>query len=94
MKPVQLNDPPKIQEFLSKISLRGEGFTTESLLLDVFDAGLEYPDFLTAEGNDPGAFYDGKSPAWAKYHIRQGKRVFMVYGGDKAARKTHFTETP
>ena len=94
MNPVQLNDPAEIQNFLSKISLTGEGFTTDSLLLDVFEAGLDYPDFLKAEGEDPGAKYGDQTPAWAKYHIRQGKRVFMVYGGKGTARKTHFTETP
>lgn len=93
MKEIELNDPVKIQEFLSQITLSGEGFTTESLLGDVFDAGLDYPDFLKAEGDDPRASFSGKSPAWAKYHIRQGKRVFMVYGNG-SVRRTHFSETP
>ncbi len=95
MKPIELNNPVEIEEFLSKISFTGEGFTSESLIVDVWDAGLDYPDYLKAEGEDPGARYEGKSPAWAKYHIRQGKRVFMVYGGEKqGARRTHFSETP
>ncbi|QPJ62777.1 MAG: hypothetical protein G3M70_13180 [Candidatus Nitronauta litoralis] len=95
MEPLELNDPAKIQEFLAKISLEGQGFTSDALLGDVFEAGLDWPDFLKAEGEDPGAFYDGKSPAWAKYHVRQGKRVFMVYGGaDGKPRRTHFSETP
>ena len=95
MKPIQLNDPAEIQDFLGKISLKGKGFTSEALLVDVWDAGLDYPDFLQAEGEDPEAAYDGKSPAWAKYHVRQGKRVFMVYGGqDGKERRTHFSETP
>lgn len=94
MKPIELNDPAKIEEFLSKISFTGKGFTTDSLLLQVYEAGLDYPDFLKAEGEDPDASYDGKSPAWAKYHIRQGKRVFMVYGGSGGSRRTHFSETP
>lgn len=93
MKDIELNDPIKIQEFLSQIALSGEGFTTESLLGDVFDAGLDYPDFLKAEGNDPQASFSGKSPAWAKYHVRQGKKVFMVYGS-RGSRRTHFSETP
>ena len=93
MKDIELNDPIKIQEFLSQIALSGEGFTTESLLGDVFDAGLDYPDFLKAEGDDPQASFLGKSPAWAKYHVRQGKRVFMVYGSG-SIRRTHFSETP
>lgn len=94
MEPIELNDPQKIQEFLSQIAFAGAGFTSESLLGDVFDAGLDYPDFLKAEGNDPHASFSGKSPAWAKYHVRQGKKVFMVYGGDGGTRRTHFSETP
>ncbi|NIQ03025.1 MAG: hypothetical protein GWM98_23785 [Nitrospinaceae bacterium] len=94
MEPIELNDPSKIEEFLSKIKLTGQGFTTDCLLLDVYEAGLDYPDFLKAEGQDPGASYNGQSPAWAKYHMRQGKRVFMVYGGEGRERRTHFTETP
>ena len=94
MNPIQLNDPTEIQKFLSQISLTGDGFTTDSLLLDVFDAGLDYPDFLKAEGEDPDAKYGDQEPAWAKYHVRQGKRVFMVYGGKGSARRTHFSETP
>ncbi|PIQ98001.1 MAG: hypothetical protein COV67_01285 [Nitrospinae bacterium CG11_big_fil_rev_8_21_14_0_20_56_8] len=94
MKPIELNDPSKIEEFLGNIALTGKGFTTECLLGDVYDAGLDYPDFLKAEGEDPGALYLGKSPAWAKYHVRQGKRVFMVYGGEGGERRTHFSETP
>ena len=94
MEPIQLNDPAKIEEFLAQIKLTGKGFTTECLLEDAYDVGLVYPDFLKAEGEDPNASYGGKSPAWAKYHMRQGKRVFMVYGGGDRARKTHLTETP
>ncbi len=95
MEPIELNNPAEIQDFLLKISLTGEGFTSDALLMDVFDAGLDYPDFLKAEGEDPNASYDGKSPAWAKYHVRQGKRVFMVYGGGAGkSRRSHFSETP
>lgn len=94
MQPIELNDPLKIEEFLSKISLAGDGFTTDCLLGDVYEAGLDYPDFLKAEGEDADASYGGESPAWAKYHMRQGKRVFMVYGGEGKARRTHFSETP
>ena len=95
MKPIELNDPSEIQEFLSKSSFSGDGFTSDSLLLDVFDARLDYPDFLKAEGEDPEARYGDESPAWAKYHVRQGKRVFMVYGGRTGrARRSHYSETP
>ena len=89
-----MNDPAKIEEFLSKIKLTGKGFTTDCLLLEVYEAGLDYPDFLKAEGEDPDASYGGKTPAWAKYHMRQGKRVFMVYGGEGRGRRSHFSETP
>ncbi|HIE42110.1 MAG TPA: hypothetical protein EYP95_02525 [Nitrospinaceae bacterium] len=95
MKPIQINDPAEIEAFLGKIALTGKGFTSDCLLLEVFEAGLDYPDYLKAEGEeDPDASYDGKSPAWAKYHIRQGKRVFMVYGEPGKDRRTHFSETP
>ena len=53
MQTVELSDPSKIEEFLGKIILTGKGFTTDCLLLDVYDAGLDYPDYLTAEGEDP-----------------------------------------
>lgn len=94
MEPIELNDPAEIEQFLSKISFKGKGFTSDALLLEVYEAGLDYPDYLKAEGEDPDAVYDGKSPAWAKYHVRQGKRVFMVYGGAGKERRTHFSETP
>ena len=90
----EVNDPEVIQEILSKIILTGEGFNTDCLLIDVLEAGLDYPDYLRLDGTDPKASYDGISPAWAKYHVRQSKRVFMVYGGDGKERKTHFSETP
>ncbi|QPJ65497.1 MAG: hypothetical protein G3M78_08865 [Candidatus Nitrohelix vancouverensis] len=93
MDAIELNDPAKIEEFLGNISLSGEGFKTDCLLLDVYEAGLDYPDFLKAEGEDADASYKGETPAWAKYHVRQGKRVFMVYGG-RGSRRTHFSETP
>ena len=94
MQAIELNDPVEIEAFLSKISLSGSGFNSDCLLIDVYDAGLDYPDFLKAEGSDPDACYDGKSPAWAKYHVRQGKRVFMIYGGSGDKRRSHFSETP
>jgi hypothetical protein len=94
MQPLELNNPAEIEAFLSKIELTGKGFTTECLLLEVFDAGLDYPDYLKVEGEDQNASFEGKSPAWAKYHIRQGKRVFMVYGELGKDRRTHFSETP
>ena len=94
MKNIELNDPVEIEAFLGKITLSGSGFNSDCLLMDVYDAGLDYPDFLKAEGSDAGPCYDGESPAWAKYHIRQGKRVFMIYGGSGGKRRSHFSETP
>ena len=94
MQPIEINNPAEIEVFLSKIELKGLGFTTDCLLMDVFEAGLDYPDYLKAEGEDPNASYEGKSPAWAKYHMRQGKRAFMVYGEPGKERRTHFSETP
>ena len=94
MQPIEINNPAEIETFLSKIELKGKGFTTECLLMDVFDAGLDYPDYLKAEGEDSNASDEGKSPAWAKYHMRQGKRVYMVYGEPGKDRRTHFSETP
>ena len=94
IKPFEMNDPEEIQKFLSQIQLTGDGFTTECLMADVLDSGLDYPDYLRTDGIDPNAAYEGQSPAWAKYHVRQGKRVFMVYGGEGKKRKTHFTVTP
>lgn len=94
MDPIELNDPQEIEELLEKISLRGRGFCTDCLLADVFEAGLTYPDFLKAHGTDPDAHFGEQSPAWANYHVRQGKKVFMIYGGDGAARRIHTTDTP
>ena len=94
IKPLEMNDPEEIQKFLSQIKLIGDGFTTECLMADVLDSGLDYPDYLRTEGIDPIAAFKGEFPAWAKYHVRQGKRVFMVYGGEGKKRKTHFTVTP
>ena len=94
MNNLELNDPIEIEAFLSKVSLSGPGFNSDCLLMDVYDAGVDYPDFLKAEGSDSAACYDGTSPAWAKYHVRQGKRVFMIYGGSGGKRRSHFSETP
>lgn len=94
VEPIEINDPEEIEKILSHIVLTGKGFTTDCLLADVIDAGLSYPDFLKAHGEDPEARYEGRSPAWANYHVRQGKRVFMVYGDGKNGRRTHFAETP
>jgi len=94
MDPIQLNNSEQIQQFLSKIVLKGSGFCTDCLLAEVIEVGITYPDFFKAHGEDPDAQYNGKSPAWSTYHIRQGKKVYMVYGGGGKPRRTQFTETP
>ena len=43
MQPIEMSDPAKIEQFLSKICLGGKGFTTECLLVDAFEAGLAPP---------------------------------------------------
>lgn len=89
-----LNGAEAIQNFLNEVSLKGKGFCTENLLDSVLDAGFSNPDHLKVSGEDPEAYYMGKSHAWAVYHIREWKRVMMVYGGDNKERRYQITETP
>ena len=91
---ISLSDSDKICELLSHVALRGEGFTTESLLDAAFDFGFMEPTQLTADGSDPEAYYDGTPNAWATYHIREWKRVLMIYGGPGQTRRYQITETP
>ena len=53
MQALEMNNPEEIQKFLRQIKLSGEGFNTDCLLMDVFDTGMDYPDYLRAEGEDP-----------------------------------------
>ncbi|GIT65227.1 MAG: hypothetical protein Ct9H300mP23_08540 [Nitrospinota bacterium] len=46
--------------------------------MDAYDAGLDYPDYLKAEGEDPDASYEGKSPAWAKYPMGRENEFFWL----------------
>lgn len=94
MEPLTLTNSDQIMKVLSEIVLKGRGFCTDCLLVDVMDAGLIAPDFLTASGEDPDAYYQERSPAWATYHIRQGKNVFAVYGGKGVERRCHSATTP
>ena len=94
MEPVEINDPEKIQDILKGIVLTGSGFVTTCLLEDVWDAGLTYPDYFKAAGEDPTASLNGLSPAWETYHLRQGKKVVNVYGMGSRGRRIHVTETP
>jgi len=92
MEPVTLTNSQEILQFLSGISLQGDGFTTDCLLFEVMDAGLSEPDYLNATGADPTAYCHGTPNAWAHYHVRQSKKVVMVYGGP--FRRISIADTP
>ncbi|RMH31031.1 MAG: hypothetical protein D6690_17605 [Nitrospirae bacterium] len=94
MEPISLGDPDEILRFLSDISLRGTGVTTENLMEYVLDQGFTEPTYLTAKGEDPNAFYRGKPNAWAVYQIREWKRVLTISGGPGKERRSQITETP
>tara|TARA_B100000315_G_scaffold198480_1_gene190064 strand:+ start:3301 stop:3585 length:285 start_codon:yes stop_codon:yes gene_type:complete len=94
MQSIIEQDPKKILAILSDIALSGKGATTECLLDEVLDAGLTAPTYFRAEGEDYDASYQGQSPAWAKYHIREWKRVVMVYKGGQSTWRLQTTETP
>lgn len=94
MEPISLGDPDEILRFLSDISLRGAGVSTENLMEYVLDQGFTEPTYLTARGEDPNAFYQGKPNAWAVYQIREWKRVLTISGGPGQERRSQITETP
>jgi hypothetical protein len=94
MDAIKLSDPNVILNLLNEVALRGKGFRTECLLDNVLDAGFTAPDYLNAHGDDPEAYYKGEPHAWAKYHIRQWKKVMMIYGGANEERRYQITETP
>ncbi|HLG21248.1 MAG TPA: hypothetical protein VI382_00415 [Candidatus Manganitrophaceae bacterium] len=94
MEPLVLTNSEEILKLLANVALNGKGFVTECLLAEVLDAGLSEPDYLNASGVDPDASYNGEPNAWANYHIRQSKKVFMVYGGSGVPRRTHIADTP
>lgn len=94
MKQLTLTNSEEILRLLAAISLKGEGFVTECLAGEVMDAGICEPDYFTASGCDPDAYYNGESNAWANYHVRQSKKVFMVYGHADRARRFHIADTP
>ncbi|MBQ26852.1 MAG: hypothetical protein CMH81_01720 [Nitrospiraceae bacterium] len=94
MRSIVEQEPNKILTILSEIALRGKGATTECLLDEVLDAGLTAPTYFQAEGEDSDASYLGQSPAWAKYHIREWKRVVTVYKGGQSEWRLQTTETP
>lgn len=94
MEPVSLADPDAILEFLSKISLKGRGVTTENLMDYVMDEGFTEPTYLNAKGEDAEAFFEGQPNAWGVYQIREWKRVLIVSGGTGKERRVQITETP
>ena len=94
MDKIILNDSAAILNLLNDVALRGKGLQTECLLDNVLDAGFTHPDHFNAKGEDPDAYYQGKPNAWAVYHIRQWKKVMMVYGGGGRAWRFQITETP
>ena len=94
MEPVNLGDPDEILNFLSDVSLKGQGLTTESLMEYVMDEGFIEPIYLNAKGEDPDAYYKGQSNAWAIYQVREWKRVLTITGGAGQERRARITETP
>lgn len=92
--PVHLANPDEILTFLSDVTLRGKGVTTENLMDYVLDEGFTEPTYLSAKGEDPEAFFKGEPNAWAVYQIREWKRVLVVSGGDRRERRVQITETP
>ena len=94
MEQLVLTNSTAILQTLAEIELKGAGFVTDCLAADVLDAGISEPDYFTATGEDPDAYYKGRPNAWANYHVRQSKKVFMVYGGAGKARRSHIADTP
>ena len=80
MNPITIQNPDEILNMLADVTLRGTGFTTESLLDYVLEEGFTEPIFLNASGEDPTAFFKGQPNAWAIYQIREWKRVLKSGG--------------
>ena len=94
MEPVTLNSAEEIFKLLAEVSLKGQGVTSDCLLDRVLDEGFTEPIYLNASGEDPDAFYQGRSNAWAVYQIREWKRVMTISGGAGRERRIQITETP
>ena len=94
MNQITIQNPDDILTLLADVSLRGTGFTTESLLDYVLEEGFTEPIFLNASGEDSTAFYKGQPNAWAIYQVREWKRVLTVSGGTGKDRRVRITETP
>ena len=93
MDPLSLGNPEEIYVFLSAVSLRGKGLTTENLMEYVLDEGFTEPTYLNAKGEDPDAYYKGQPNAWAIYQVREWKRVLVISGGEGKERRAQITET-
>ena len=94
MEPVTLQSTEDIFKLLAEVSLKGKGLTSECHLDKVLDEGFTEPIYLSATGEDPDAYYQGKPHAWAVYQIREWKRVMMISGGPGKERRVQITETP
>jgi hypothetical protein len=94
MDPITIQQSDDILNLLADVSLRGKGFTTDSLLDYVLEEGFTEPIYLNAAGEDPDALYKGQAHAWAIYQIREWKRVLTVSGGPGKERRVQITETP
>jgi hypothetical protein len=94
MNPITIQNPDDILNLLADVTLRGPGFTTESLLDYALEEGFTEPTFLNASGEDPNAFYKGQPNAWAVYQVREWKRVLTISGGHGQERRSRITETP
>jgi hypothetical protein len=94
VNPITVQNPDEILGMLADVTLRGRGFTTESLLEYVVEEGFTEPIFLSASGEDPTAFYKGQPNAWAIYQVREWKRVLTISGGPGQERRARITETP
>ena len=94
MKPVSIADPQAILELLADVALKGHGVTTDNLMEYVMDEGFMEPTYLSAKGEDPEAYYNGESNAWAVYQVREWKRVLIISGGAGRERRMQITETP
>ena len=94
MEKLVLTNSEEILQTLAHIELKGSGFVTDCLISEVLDAGISEPDYFTASGVDPEAYFKDEPNAWSNYHVRQSKKVFMVYGGEGKTRRFHIADTP
>ena len=94
MEPVTLQSTEEIFTLLAAVSLKGKGVTTECLLDKVLDEGFTEPIYLSATGEDPDAYYQGKPHAWAVYQIREWKRVMTISGGPGKERRIRSRKHP